>query len=236
MCQLFYRLNKGGPVVIKAVFINYVLSVILPKGEDYQLVSGEMLRHSKLTTTDEVRNWLIHNIDVYRQNESYTKYENTVLNIVKYRSDDIKFKGNPQKIMMGYQSFWMYAPISDDFKDFIRMCPVPVYIVCNESAEYVRVNLKRNNLHVAEVISTDLVGKSLLNPECYEKALEVACVDKSEVLNVSSSYEELKVAEELGLNSILLDRMRLYRDVDHKRTRSLMETLPQIYKEVGDNS
>lgn len=222
--------------MIKAVFINYVLSVILPKGEDLQVASDEIVCHSKLNSHEEVRDWLLKNIEGYFHNQPYTKLENVVLNVLKYKSDDIKFKGNAQKVVHAYQSFWMYAPISDDFKEFLRLCPVPVYIVCNESADYVRVNLKRNNLHVAEVISADFVGKTLMYQETFEKALEVACVKKEEVLNISSILGELEVAKnEVGLNSILLDRNRKYYETKYKRTRSLVETLPQIFKELGDN-
>ncbi|MBW9212643.1 MULTISPECIES: hypothetical protein [Terrabacteria group] len=222
--------------MIKAVFINYILSVILPKGEDFQAVSDEVVHHSKLNSTEEARDWLLKKMDSYVQDKPYTKLENTVLNILKYKSDDIKFKGSSQKVIRALQTFWMYAPISDDFKNFLRQCPIPVYIICNESADYVRVNLKRNNLHVAEVISADFVEKTLMNKEAFEKALEVAQVKKEEVLNISSILEELEVAEkEVGLNSILLDRNRKYLNSKHKRTRALLETLPQIFKELGDN-
>ena len=64
----------------------------------------------------------------------------------------------------------------------------------------------------------------------------MACVKKEEVLNISSILGELEVAKnEVGLNSILLDRNRKYYETKYKRTRSLVETLPQIFKELGDN-
>ncbi len=226
---------KIGGVTIKAIFINYISSIILPKGDDFQNIVEHLAKHSKLKSSQEAKEWFINCVDIYRLNESYIKFENYILNILKYCTDEIKFKGNILKMMQAYQNFLMYAPISNDFKQFIAQCPLPVYIVCNESKEYVKINLKRNHIHVTDIISSDMVGKSLMNRDIYAKALSIAKLKSNEVLNISSRLAQLEVAKkQFDFTSLLLDRNRAFDDQLNKRIFNLTDILPQTFRDIEE--
>ena len=121
---------------------------------------------------------------------------------------------------------WMYGAFYYDVINFLQQCELPVYIVSDVSDQFVRVNLKRNNLHVHGILSSDSIKAYRPRKEVYQKAIELCECKPEEILWVTGFYElDGKYAKEEGLVPVIVDRFGRNEEADCKVVSRLMDIM-----------
>jgi putative hydrolase of the HAD superfamily len=128
-----------------------------------------------------------------------------------------------------FQNHWKYAQIFDDVKEFFEKCPVPVYLVTNNGAQYVRVAMQRNGLHPAAIVCGDMVKAYKPRREIFQKALEVSGVSASSAVHVGDSVSsDVKGALSAGIRPVLLNRTGADVPVGVESVSRLPDVLPLL--------
>lgn len=215
--------------MIKAVFVDYTGTIIQEKGADLEKLVAEFVKNSDMKSAEEAQSWWYSNLHTLEKNslgDAFIDEDEMCYRILKKAEQEHRLRADLEHMHTLNQNFWMYAPLFDDVEEFLRMIPLPVYIVTNNGSSYVNVCLKRNHLHVHGVISANDARACKPNKELFEKALEVTGFDKSEVLYVGDSIEsDIACAKAAGVEAVLLDRKSNHRDAHCRRVRSLIEVI-----------
>ena len=109
------------------------------------------------------------------------------------------------------------------------MKEAPVYVLSNNSMEYVEKSMKIKGLLPAGIICADMARTYKPHKELFEKALEVSACKADEVIHIGDSYgSDVQGALSAGIRPVLLQRTgeTIYTDVT--LVRSLSEVIPFV--------
>ncbi len=131
------------------------------------------------------------------------------------------------------REYWAKAPLFDDVKPFFKECPYPIYIITNNSIQYVDVAIKDNELNPAGVICGDMVKAYKPSKEIFLKALEVSNCSKEEVVHIGDSEKtDVLGARSVGITPILLNRKNREVKTDVIVIKDLFEALEILKNKV----
>lgn len=218
--------------MIKAIILDFAGSIIAAKGQDYTDLIKEFLKNSDIKDEEEAMAFYkeeLTALEAISQGDNYMTMDEMEDKIITKAIDTHNLKKDRKQMHTLLQNFWMYAPVNDDVKEFFAKCSLPIYILTNHSEDYIHVCTRRNNLHPHGIISAETYRVSKPSPEFFAKAGEITDCDNSELLYVSSDMDtNVKEATDAGLNAVLLDRKRQYRNTKFPRIRSLIEILVDL--------
>ena len=215
--------------MIKAVFINYTDIIIQDKGSDFEELINRVVNNCSLKEPAEFFEWIQEQQTLLRAQsykETYQPVEEQYCTIFEKATISCGLKENYDELNKLWINHWMYGPMYNDVFAFFQQCQIPIYIVSELSELLIRVNLKRNDLHVHGILSSDAVKAYRPRKEIYEKAIEMCECEPEEILWVTGSYEnDAKYAAQMGLTPILLKRFGKENDVDCKEVNRLTDVL-----------
>lgn len=216
----------------KAIILDFAGSIIAAKGQDYSDLIKEFLKNSDIKDEEEAVAFYkeeLTSLEAISQGEAFMTMDEMEDKIITKAIEEHNLKKDRKQMHTLLQNFWMYSPVNDDVKEFFEKCPLPIYILTNHSEDYIHVCIRRNNLHPHGIISAETYKISKPSPEFFAKAGEITDCENSELLYVSSDMDtNVKQATDAGLDAILLDRKRQYRNVKFPRIRSLIEILIEL--------
>lgn len=108
----------------------------------------------------------------------------------------------PAGLYDDWQNWLMYGQLYQEAKGFIEENQAPLYIACDCAADYVWISLKRNKLHVNDVISSDSLKAHTISPEFYTKLKEKCGED---VIYVTAEEKEAEAAAKAGVTPLILN-------------------------------
>ena len=217
----------------KAVFLDYFGTILQENGVDMQQMLNRVIANSSADDEKKLLAWWMKNLqslEISAHGENYITEEEISLKLLMMAEKEFGLRDDLAELRQMNMSGWMYAPIFTDVKRFLEQCERPVYIITNNSDKYVRVCLKRNELHVHGIICGDMVKSYKPNPEIFQKALEIAGVDAADAVHIGDSpVADVEGARAVGITPILLDRKGRYDDVYNcRRIFNLMGALRSI--------
>lgn len=213
----------------RAVFLDYTGTITQEGGTDLEEMIHRCTAASNARDAGSLVSWWYENL--YRQEQAsyqdqFLSEEEITMVLLHQMEREFKLKENLAELQQLNKNYWMYAPIFSDVKPFLTQCPLPVYIITNNSEQYVRVCLKRNGMHVNSIISGDAVRAYKPRKEIFLQALKVSDVKAEDALMVGDSLSaDVEGARAAGMDAILLDRRRKSTDPNVRTVSGLMDLL-----------
>lgn len=211
----------------KAVFLDYTGTILQTDSEDLRRLAQRMTM-GDFRSSQEVAAWWFETLRAMEESayqKAYEPEEKLCLKILEKAANEKGLKEDLLQLQQLQISYWMYAPLYSDVKRFFEQCPLPIYIISNNSASYIRVCLRRNNLHVNDIISSDQVKAYKPHRELYDRALRTARVKAEEAICIGDSMVDMIGASSVGMKPILLDRKKTETTSAYRTIRSLSEAL-----------
>lgn len=225
--------------MVKLICLDYAGVILQLKGNELKKLISAFTEYSRLSSDEEAADWIFSTWDAL---EHANVGENAVsemelFDMLMNKADfEIQLRGDHNVLRTMFSDYKMYGPIGPDVREFITLCPYPVYITSMNSVTYVNVCTRRNGLHVNGVISAERPGLSYSTASVLGEAQRVFGCQPEEILYVGRHPKrDIVSASEFGAQAVLLDRRSRYRGADCKRVRSLVELLPQLCKEAEAN-
>jgi len=213
----------------RAVFLDYTGTITQEGGADLEEMAGRLVRGSTAGDVKTLMDWWLANLERQEEaswKESFISEEDIIMVLLHQMEKEFRLKENLAEIQQLNKNYWMYAPIFSDVRPFLAQCPLPVYIITNNSEQYVRVCLKRNELHVNGIICGDSVRAYKPRREIFLQALRVSGTAPQDALMVGDTVaSDVLGAQAAGMDAILLDRRRRNEDERIRKVSSLMDLL-----------
>lgn len=215
--------------MVKAIFINYKDIVVQDKGVDHGELVKRIISNSHIKDEKELFQWVFEKETQIKEEsykETYLSAEEIFLKVLEKTIITYGLKENYDELRTLWMNHWMYGAFYYDVINFLQQCELPVYIVSDVSDQFVRVNLKRNNLHVHGILSSDSIKAYRPRKEVYQKAIELCECKPEEILWVTGFYElDGKYAKEEGLVPVIVDRFGRNEEADCKVVSRLMDIM-----------
>lgn len=215
--------------MVKAIFINYKDIVVQDKGVDHGELVKRIISNSHIKDEKELFQWVFEKETQIKEEsykETYLSAEEIFLKVLEKAIITYGLKENYDELRTLWMNHWMYGAFYNDVINFLQQCELPVYIVSDVSDQFVRVNLKRNNLHVHGILSSDSIKAYRPRKEVYQKAIELCECKPEEILWVTGFYElDGKYAKEEGLVPVIVDRFGRNEEADCKVVSRLMDIM-----------
>lgn len=215
--------------MVKAIFINYKDIVVQDKGVDHGELVKRIISNSHIKDEKELFQWVFEKETQIKEEsykETYLSAEEIFLKVLEKTIITYGLKENYDELRTLWMNHWMYGAFYNDVINFLQQCELPVYIVSDVSDQFVRVNLKRNNLHVHGILSSDSIKAYRPRKEVYQKAIELCECKPEEILWVTGFYElDGKYAKEEGLVPVIVDRFGRNEEADCKVVSRLMDIM-----------
>ena len=215
--------------MVKAIFINYKDIVVQDKGVDHGELVKRIISNSHIKDEKELFQWVFEKETQIKEDsykETYLSAEVIFLKVLEKTIITYGLKENYDELRTLWMNHWMYGAFYYDVMNFLQQCELPVYIVSDVSDQFVRVNLKRNNLHVHGILSSDSIKAYRPRKEVYQKAIELCECKPEEILWVTGFYElDGKYAKEEGLVPVIVDRFGRNEEADCKVVSRLMDIM-----------
>lgn len=212
----------------KAVFLDYTGTILQTSGPDIEEMMERFTKGSSFASQQEAVRWWFSELGVMEEHayqENYVPEEELCMRILEKAVREKGLKEDLLQMQRLNVSFWMYAPLYSDVRYFFEQCTNPIYIITNNSEEYVKICLRRNGLHANAVISADSVRAYKPRRELFEKALATAAVEGGDGIMIGDSTRDMEGASSVGMNCILLDRHKDKGDSGYRTVHSLREAL-----------
>ena len=196
--------------MLKAVFIDYTGTTVMEGGEEMKTAVMRICQNSAINAPKEVMKiwWsLIKEYEETCYQETFLTEEEFLDKAFERLATDYELKDNFDELKELVKGVWVNAPIFPDVKQFYDECPLPLYVITNNGAQYVAKAMEKNDLHPAGIVCADMVRAYKPHAELFEKALEVAGCKPEEVIHIGDSFmSDVVGARAAGIKPILLQR------------------------------
>lgn len=196
--------------MIKAVFMDYTGTIVQDNSKEMQEVVMRVCRNSDLHDPGAVvALWrkLVKQYEESSFEESYLSEDEIVDRVLDKLTEEINLHEKLGELHELIRSFWVNAPLFPDVRGFLESSPVPVYVISNNSMEYVEKGMEIKGLVPAGIICADMARIYKPHKELFEKALEVSACKADEVIHVGDSYgSDVQGALLAGIRPVLLQR------------------------------
>lgn len=197
--------------MVKAVFLDYQGTMLQLGGSDLEEMVERCVRNSRAQDPKEMIHWwfeTLHKKEEAAYREKFVSEEELCLEVLQKAVETYGLKDNLHQLQQLNINYWMYGPLYSDVAPFLSGCHLPVYILSNNSDKYIKVNLKRNDLHVNGYVCGDMVKAYKPHKEMFEKALEISQCSPQEVIHIGDSMEDMEGAMAAGITPLFLDRKK----------------------------
>ena len=215
--------------MIRAVFIDYMGTLVQEESEYANAVIGRCFKQSKATKPSEVAAWWFFRHDELleecNKNEYKTEYE------IAYRTfllamEHFQFTDDAHMLCEMLTKHWTCSPPFGDAVPFLQNCPVPVFVVSSNDTLYLEEGLRRLDVPIAGLVSSEMSGAYKPDARLFKKALEVRGCLPEEVIHIGDSLRSDALgAQKAGIKPLLLDRYGKYGPCVFEKVSSLTEAL-----------
>lgn len=213
----------------KAVFLDYTGTIIQEKGEDVEELVKRCWQNSNISSMKEMLAFWWGKLKEFEEKsfgEDFLTEDEIVIRLLTLCRQELQLEDDLEELHTLCQRYWMYAPIFDDVKKFFEKCPVPIYVITNNSDFYVKECMKKNGLHPAGIICGDMARAYKPHKDLFDKALEISGYKAEEVIHIGDSVtSDVKGAMKAGIIPVLLDRKGDQKSSDFYIVRNLEEAL-----------
>lgn len=209
--------------------MDYTGTILQEGGPDMQQLVKRVSQNSSLKDPQKVvQLWwkLLKEYEEKSIGDSYMDEDRIVDCILRDLQEQIDLKDNLEELHQLVRNFWVYAPAFPDALDFLKKCPLPVYVISNNGITYVEQGLKDKGISCAGIISGDMLQAYKPSRKLFDRALEVSGCEKDQVIHVGDSYvSDVQGARGAGIKPVLVDRSGNKKYPDVEIVSSLTEIL-----------
>ncbi|MCM1296078.1 MAG: HAD family hydrolase [Muribaculaceae bacterium] len=197
--------------MLKTVFIDYTGTTVMESGKDMEPVIKRICQNSVLHSPKEMLPVWLSLIKKYEKEygygDAYLTSEEVLFKALNTLVSDYSLNDNINELHSMITKYWATAPIFPDVKEFFDKCPLPIYLITNNSELCVNSAMQLNGLHPTGIVSADLVRAFKPQKALFEKALEIAGCKPEEAVHIGDSYvSDVLGARSAGIIPILLQR------------------------------
>lgn len=219
--------------MIKAVFIDYTGTTVMEGGTEMETAAKRICKNSVLHDPKKMMSiwWsTLKRHEAASYGEAYLTCDEILWKTLNEFKDKYSLNDDLDELQELVSNCWATAPVFADVNDFYDKCPLPLFVITNNSISCVSQAMRKNNLHPTGIISADSVKAYKPHKELFEKALEIADCKPQEAVHIGDSYtSDVLGARTVGILPILLQRTgdQKYED-DLIVVKSLKEVLQYL--------
>lgn len=209
---------------MKAVFVDYTGTLLKNENSDLEEFYKRFSASTNVKSIEDGKAWWSHHLRALEKEavgDTYRNADELCVEILHTAQQELHLKEDIETLHQLHQNYWMYGEFFQDAITFFNRNTIPVYIVTNVGKEYVRINLRRQNFHVNDVISSEEARCYKPNPGLFEYALKKTGFGPQEVLVVGDCENDILGAVQLGMECVLVDRKGEYRKSEYRRVRNV---------------
>lgn len=216
---------------MKVIFTDYTGAILRKENEYEQEFIRRLAENSTLKTEEEAYRWFLEGLLKMQKKNPSMNRDDICLELIRKAVTEYGLADDPDVLHQLIQNHWMYGDFYTDAAAFLERSGMPVYIVSSIGADYIRINLKRQRLHVNGIISTYEAEENKPDPNFYEYALRKSGCERSDVIVVTSNLENARAVRQLGMDAVILVR-RGSRPIDEFK---VIRSMRDLYVYAGGN-
>ena len=224
--------------MLKAVFVDYTGTLMEEDGPDVREMVARCCKNSEIGGPKAMMEYWWGMVKAFEERYSGKNYrteDEIVDEILAVCTEQIHLRENLDELHGLVHRFWMYSPAFPDAKEFFARCPLPVYVITNNSRVYVEEGLRDKGLRPAGIVCGDMARAYKPHRELFEKALAVSGCQAEEVVHIGDSVaSDVMGATSAGIRPLLLDRRGKGAPEGVEAVRTLNEALGWIEREMGE--
>ncbi len=220
--------------MIKAVLIDYMGTTVDEHSPEMAEIVRRFCKHSDLHDPEQVQRFILYTRRHYEADsylDAYLTEDEIVERIISDAEKQIGLVDDHSALIGLIRSHWVNAPVFSDAPGFFDRCPVPIYIITNNSFPYMEQALHLNGLKAAGVVSGDTVRAYKPHREIFEEALRLSGCAVEEVVHIGDSYDtDVVGARNAGIRPVLLLRGHRQQHDDVETVNGLAQAGSLIFK------
>ncbi len=196
--------------MVKAVFIDFYGTVVHEDGEVIQKVSQEIFDTGTVKDKSEIGSYWWNEFQTaflaaYGNNfktQRELEYQSLSKTIQYFHSS-----ANAEKLSEMMFKHWIKPPIFEESKQFLALCPVPVYIVSNIDRADILNAAAYHGLEPAEIFTSEDAKSYKPRKELFELALNSTGFSAEQVVHIGDSLgSDVKGAAAVGISAVWVNR------------------------------
>lgn len=196
--------------MIKAIFIDYTGTTVMPVGEELYEFARLVVDNSKYNDINTfLKYWytLWKDIEAKCYNSKYMTFDEIFDICLNTLIKDYELNCDLEILKKLVYKFWSNAPIYDDALEFYKKCKLPIYVITNNTAKSVEDTLNKKNIFCAGVISSDEISVYKPDIRLFKHALNKLGLNANEILHIGDSLDaDYYAASSVGINACLIVR------------------------------
>lgn len=213
--------------MIKAIFLDYTGTMVQEDEPNTRALLKYFITHSDLKDPSEILKIVwgkIKQLELELKGEKFIPNDERIDIILDYCVKNCGLDADLKLMHEMWQKIWVSAPLYDDVRPFFESSKLPIYVLSNDDLIYLERSFEEKALHPAGIISAEMSKACKPHREIFEKALEIAGVEPSEVIHIGDSeVSDAQPAKSLGIIPILIDRSGKIKNSEFKVVNSLKE-------------
>lgn len=199
--------------MIKAVFLDYTGTIVQVGGPKMMEAATRIVKNSDVGGFPlflEIWWKIIEKCEYDRVGDLYLTQEEIVFEGLKYFERRYNLRDDRYEILELIKEFWSGAPLFPDASDFIKNCPVPIFVISNNGVPYITKRLetaglmktqneKANELNemvvgenaVSDSIRDNMDLKSIMNAAVGDKNEKIAGIVSGQMARYYKPHKEL---------------------------------------------
>lgn len=197
----------------KAVFLDYSGTAVSIEGKDMNEMIHIIMKAAdgRADPKELVAFWFdrLNRLEETCILENYKDEDALVYEVLKEVEKKYGIKADGERLHDLNQHIWRTAELFDDTRPFFERTAQPIYVLTNNTAEYVMNNLVAKGVRPAGIVSADEVRAFKPHPLIFEAALKKAGCQPSEAIHIGDSFSgDVIGALKMGIPAVLLDRKK----------------------------
>lgn len=195
---------------IKAVFIDFYGTLVYEDGEVIKAITKEIFDTGIAESTSEIAAYWWERFQKAFRNAYHDTFQTQ--RELEYQSladtiEHFKSTADAKKLSDKMFQYWVNPPIFDEAKQFVEMCPVPLYIVSNIDRADILKAINFHGLKPNAVFTSEDAKSYKPRKELFELALKKAGLKANEVVHIGDSRDsDVYGADSVGIHSIWVNR------------------------------
>ena len=196
--------------MIKAVFVDYTGTTVKQTGKQMDEIIDLVQRDSIMKDRDEIQKFFYTNRTEREKKaylDTYVSEDEIIDDQLNNLTQEYGLTTEHKVLKDLIHEFWKETPVYEDAIQFYNLCPLPIYVLTNNGRTFVSETLKKHQMKVTQIISSDDVSAYKPKAEIFEAALKCAGVSADEVIHVGDSWtSDILGARNVGIRAVLIDR------------------------------
>lgn len=223
--------------MVKTIFIDYMGTAVDEHSSEMAEIVRRICKNSGVHDPRQVQRFILDTRRRYEADsylDTYLTEDEIVDRLISDMETQIELRDDPAVLRDLIRRHWVCAPVFPDTRTFFERCPVPVYIITNNSHPYMERALRQNGLNAAGIVSADIVRAYKPHREVFAEALRVSGCAPDEAVHIGDSYDtDVIGARSAGIRPVLLLRGRVPQHDDADTANDLIQALDLIFEEAA---